>query len=100
MTKYERIPLSVYIMVNCDGSFKPLKIIFSDKTYDITKIIRKMKLTPPGVGCVAPIEYTVVIEGKEKQIYYEPSTNKWFPVKESMYRSQNSKQNIIIQHMF
>ncbi len=84
MTQYKRIPLSVYVIVNNDGSFRPVKIIYASKTYDITRIKRKMKITPPGIGCVAPVEYTVIIEGKERQIYYEPSTNLWFSVKEAI----------------
>ena len=50
--------------------------------FDISRIIGVRRYCPCVVGCVAPIEYTVVVQGIEKKIYYEHDTNRWFSVRE------------------
>ena len=71
-TTYKRIPLTIEALFLPDGSFRPQKLIYNSTTYHITRVVR----------CIAPIEYTVIIDGIEKQIYYEEDTNTWFSVKE------------------
>ena len=45
------------------------------------RILQVRPYKPPKVACVAPIAYTVVIEGVEKEIFYEAETGTWFSVK-------------------
>ena len=80
--KYKRIPLAVEALFLPDGTFKPQKLIHNDTVFDITRVIRIRPYCPRVVRCIAPIEYTVIIDGIEKQIYYEEDTNTWFSVKE------------------
>ena len=65
-----------------DGSFKPLKVYFGGEAFEITRILSKKRYCPRVVSCIAPIEYTVIIDGQEKRIYFEADTNTWFSVKE------------------
>ena len=81
-TEYRRVPLTVDALFLTDGSFKPLKVYFGGESFEITKIISKRRYCPKVVSCVAPIEYTVIIDRQEKKIYFEADTNTWFSVKE------------------
>jgi competence protein ComEC len=65
-----------------DGTFKPRKLIHNDTVFDITRIVQIRPYCPRVVRCIAPIEYTVIIDNVERRIYYENDTNTWFSVKE------------------
>jgi len=79
--KYERIPLIVDVIFLQDGTMKPRKIMHNEQVFDIKKVIRVKRHAPTTVPCVAPMEYTVQIDGVEKKIYFEPDTFMWFSVK-------------------
>ena len=81
-TTYKRIPLTIEALFLPDGSFKLQKLIYNSTTYHITRVVGHRPYCPRVVRCIAPIEYTVIIGGIEKQIYYEEDTNTWFSVKE------------------
>lgn len=82
MKTYKRIALRVDAEFLAEGGFLPTRVIFDEKTYEIKKILRIKKYCPQTVGCIAPIEYTVVIDNIEKKIYYEEETKSWFSIKE------------------
>ena len=42
-TKYQRIPLIVDALFMTDGSFQPLKLIYRDTTFEITRVVSKRK---------------------------------------------------------
>ncbi|MBR2370838.1 MAG: hypothetical protein IKA82_02335 [Clostridia bacterium] len=86
---YERIPLAVQVVIRRDGSIVPQKVMFEKTPYHITSIVSVKRFCPRIVPCIAPVEYTVVINGILKRIYYESDTNKWFSVKE---RNENDPQ--------
>lgn len=79
--KYERIPLIVDVLFMEDGTMKPRRLIHNGKIYEIKRTVRKKRYCPSVVPCIAPIEYTVLIENVEKKVYFEPETGKWFSVK-------------------
>ena len=81
-TKHKRIPLTVDALFLPDGTFKPRKLIYKDNVFEITRVLSVRPFCPRVVRCIAPIEYTVIIDDAERQIYYEPDTNTWFSVKE------------------
>ncbi len=81
-TKYQRIPLAVDALFTTDGSFQPKKIYYRDTAYEISKVMQIRKYCPKVVSCIAPLEYTVMVDSQEKKIYYEKDTNTWFSVKE------------------
>ena len=86
-TTYRRMPLAVEAVFMTDGSFKPKKLFFKDNTFEITKVTRTRRYCPQQVRAIATIEYTVIIDSQERQIYYEADTNPGFSVKE-VYDSQ------------
>jgi len=79
---YVRVPLVVDALFMTDGTFCPKKLYYNDISYEITRVVGFRRYCPRVVGCIAPIEYTVVIDTHKKKIYYEPDTNTWFSVKE------------------
>ena len=80
--EYLRVPLTVDALFLPDGSFRPRKIYFGGVPYEITRVLQKRRYCPKEVGCFAPVEYTVLVERRQKKIYYEADTNTWFSVKE------------------
>ena len=70
------------------GSFQPLKLIYRDTTFEITRVVSKRRYCPRVVRAIAPIEYTVIIDSQERKIYYEADTNTWFSVKEVYVRDE------------
>ncbi len=81
-TKYRRIPLTIDALFLPDGTFKPQKLIYNDTVFHITRVVQIRPYCPRVVRCIAPIEYTVIIDSVERKIYYESDTNTWFSVKE------------------
>ncbi len=80
--KYERIPLVVDVIFMQDGTMKPRKLMYNEQVFDIKRVIRVKRHAPSVVPCIAPIEYTVLIDNIEKKIYFEKETFMWFSVKQ------------------
>ena len=82
MAKYIRFPLNVDAIFTSDGKIKPRRIIIKEGTFQIDRVIQVKRYCPRTVPCIAPFEYTVMVEGAEKKIYFEPHSNMWFSIKE------------------
>lgn len=75
--------LSVEARFSEDGRMTPLRILAGDRVFAVDRISGCRKRAPEGVASVAPVEYTVIVEGILKQLYYEPDSNVWFSVRTS-----------------
>ena len=80
MPKFLRIPLSVGVIYSKSGRVLPRTVIFEGERFPIDKILFQKKKNPLVVPCIAPLEFTVLIGGQEKKIYFEKDTGKWFSV--------------------
>lgn len=80
--KYQRTPLEVEAKFLADGGFKPKRIIYHDRAFEITRVLRVRKHAPTTVPCIAPLEYAVIVDGKERKLYYEREGERWFSIKE------------------
>lgn len=78
---YIRIPLAVGVIYSADGIFKPKTISVNGQVFSIDRVLYKKNHCPKSVGAIAPIEFTIVVEGETKKIYFEKDTGKWFSVK-------------------
>jgi hypothetical protein len=79
MEHYEKIYLSVYLKIDADGRSKPICIEWMDGTrFVIDKIIDERNAPPEHTGGVLTRKYKVLIKGKEKVIYLDKQTNRWF----------------------
>lgn len=81
-TRFVRTPIGIEALFLIDGSFVPKKLWYNGKSFEIIRVVRKRNYSPWQVRAIATIEYTVIIDDAERQIYYEPESNKWFSVKE------------------
>ena len=78
---YKRVPLVVDAVFTQDGTIKPRKIILREGVFTIDRVVSIKAHYPSVVTAIAPLEYTVIVEGCEKKIYFEPRSNQWFSVK-------------------
>ena len=61
----------------------PKTLIFDEQRFEIRKVVKKRRFCPKEVACIAPIEYTIMIDNIEKKIYFEPDTFMWFSIRKS-----------------
>lgn len=61
-----------------DGGMRPLYIVWEDgRTYEIERV-RFIERAPARVSSVLPVRYTCVMGGREKYLYFESDTQRWF----------------------
>jgi hypothetical protein len=85
MKTYTRVPLAVEALFSTDGRIKPQKLYFDGNCFEIERILAVRNHCPQVVGCIAPVEYAVLIDGIHKMIYYEADTGTWFSIRESSH---------------
>ena len=78
---YKRVPLAVDAVFTQNGTIKPKKIILKEGVFTVDRVVSIKARCPVVVTAIAPLEYTVIVEGCEKKIYFEPRSNQWFSVK-------------------
>ena len=80
--RYKRINLNVEVCFKADGSLIPQKVSYKARRYTVSRVLGQRPYIPKEVKCQDPIEFTTLINGKEKKLYYEYSTNTWFSIKQ------------------
>ncbi len=79
MTNYEKVFVAVLLRISEDGDMKPVAIEWTDGTrYEIEKITDERNAPPEHTGGVLTRKYRVIIKGREKIIYLDKQTNRWF----------------------
>lgn len=79
MVNYEKVYVVVYIKINTEGIMKPVAIEWTDgMRYDIDKVIDERNAPPEHTGGVLTRKYKVIVKGREKIIYLDKQTNRWF----------------------
>ncbi len=86
--RYKRINLDVDVKFKSDGTLIPQKITYKARHYSVSRVLGQRPFIPKEVKCKEPIEYTTIIDGKEKKLYYEYSTNTWFSIKRYLYANR------------
>lgn len=80
--EYVRVPVEAEVVFSKSGSMRPKKLYYEDEVFEVDRLLRVRKYNPAYVRCIAPEEYTVVIDGKRGKVYYEADSNTWFTIKE------------------
>ncbi len=81
--QYEKIYVGMLLHVDPDGNMKPVELEWTDGTrYPISRVIDKRSAPPAHVGSAPTIRYTVLIQGRERVVYYEKFSNRWFVEKQ------------------
>lgn len=83
--RYKRINLDVDVRFKSDGTLVPRNVTYKARYYAVSRVLGQRPFIPREVKCKEPIEYTTIIDGKEKKLYYEYSTNTWFSIKRYLY---------------
>lgn len=79
MCRYEKVYISVYLRISEQGYMKPVAVEWTDGTrFEIDKVIDERNAPPEHTGGVLTRKYKVLIKGKEKIIYLDKQTNRWF----------------------
>lgn len=77
--QYEKIYVGMYLYVSAEGMTKPVMLEWENgERFSITKVIDKKAAPPRHVGSTPTVRYTVLIQGRERELYYEKFYNKWF----------------------
>lgn len=67
------------LYVSDEGYMKPIAVEWTDGTrFEIDKIIDERNAPPEHTGGILTRKYRVRIKGREKLIYLDKQTNRWF----------------------
>ncbi len=81
--QYEKVYVGMLLHVDTDGNMKPVVLEWVDGSrYPISRVIDKRSAPPAHVGSAPTIRYTVLIQGRERVVYYEKFSNRWFVEKQ------------------
>ena len=80
--RYKRINLDVDVRFKSNGTLIPRKDTYKAQHYAVSRALGQRPFISK---CTEPIEYTPIIDGKEKKLYYEYSTNTWFSIKRYLF---------------
>ena len=76
---HEKIYVVTFLRISEDGIMKPVAVEWTDgKLFEIDKVVDERNAPPEHTGGVLTRKYRVVIRGKEKIIYLDKQTNRWF----------------------
>lgn len=79
MINYEKVYVAMLLRVNDEGYMRPVAVEWTDGTlFDIDKIIYDRNAPAEHTGGALTRKYKVLISGKEKIIYLDKHSNRWF----------------------
>ena len=77
--QYQKVYVGMILHTDTDGNTRPVELEWTDGTrYSISRVTDKRFAPPEHVGSSPTVRYTVLIQGREKVLYYEKFSNKWF----------------------
>ena len=80
---YEKVYVGMVLYTDIDGNTKPIELEWTNGTkYTISKVIDRRIAPPAHVGSSPTVRYTVLVQGREKVIYYEKFSKRWFVEKQ------------------
>lgn len=75
---YVKTYIDVIVKMRTDGAYIPVKVLWEDREFEVDKVIRISQSPPQYVGAGPTIKHTVLIGGKEKNLYLEENPRRWF----------------------
>ena len=76
-----KLPVEVEAKFQTDGTMIPKAIIVDDHRFNIERAMNRGTQHPTEVPCISPTKYIVIMNGRIRSVYYEPSTMQWFAIK-------------------
>ena len=81
--QYEKVYVGMMLYTDADGNTKPVELEWINGIkYSISKIIERKTAPPKHVGSSPTIRYTVLVQGREKVVYFEKFSKRWFVEKQ------------------
>ncbi len=75
---YRKVHVEVAALFPSKGGLRPLYIIWEDgRKFEVNRV-KFMERAPSHVGSILPVRYTCVVEGRERELYFEPDQMRWF----------------------
>jgi len=79
MAAYEKVYVTAMLRVDRDGYSKPVVIEWeSGEEFLITRITDVRNAPPKHVGGTPTVRYRIIVRGRERELYREIFSNKWF----------------------
>ncbi len=79
MAKYEKVYVAMYLQIDEDGKTKPVALEWTDGTrFNIDRIIDERTAPPIYTGGTFTRKYKVRIRGRDKVIYFDMLSKRWF----------------------
>lgn len=79
MLRYKKVYVAVTLYVDAEGRMKPVAIDWADgRRFTVDRVLSERNRPPEHVGAILTRRYEVLVEGKEKKLYLETQTNRWF----------------------
>lgn len=79
MVSFEKVYVAMLLHIDEEGIMKPVAIEWTDGTrFEIDKITDERNAPPEHTGGVLTRKYKVIIKGREKIIYMDKQTDRWF----------------------
>lgn len=76
MDYFDRVFIDIDVHYSAEGDMRPLVIYWSDGTkYEIQRVKYVDKYQSKAV---LPIRFVCLINGREKEVFYQPVENRWF----------------------
>ena len=73
----------MFLYTDADGITKPVELEWTNGVrYSISKVIERRIAPPEHVGSSPTVRYTVLVQGREKQVYFEKFSKRWFVEKQ------------------
>ena len=81
--QYEKVYVGMLLYTDTDGITKPVELEWTNGVrYAISKVIDRRIAPPKHVGSSPTVRYTVLVQGHEKQVYFEKFSKRWFVEKQ------------------
>ncbi len=75
---YEKIYLDITVMFTADGKIVPQSFLWEGESVEIDKVVGNTKAAPLYTGSFLTERYTCLVYGKERFLYFEPRSSRWF----------------------
>ena len=75
---YEKVYVGVIAKFDIEGGLKPVQILWQDGQRFVIDRVKYIERAPSKTGGILTKRYTVIVEGFEKQLYYESRLERWF----------------------
>lgn len=76
--RYEKVYVGVIAKFSAEGGLRPMEIVWKDgERFNIDKV-KYIERAPSKVGGILTKRYTVLINGLEKQLFFDERMERWF----------------------